>query len=103
MYLKWMSWIASTAVRCFRKNERCPRERLLHVLSTQVLEFTGQIWVAAGLQFVQTQQSVVVFFLGGDGSTTDPSIVIQGNDPLYHKLTMKMRFAVRRSQQASAR
>lgn len=95
---KWMSRIVSTAIRCFRKNERCPRERLLSVLSTQVLEFTGQIWLAAGLQLVKTEQNVVVFFLGSDGSFTDPSIVISQQDPLHHKLSMKMRFAVRRQQ-----
>lgn len=96
-----MSWIASTAIRCCRKSEQCPRERLLNVLSTQVLVFTGQIWLAAGLQLVKTEQNVVVFFLGSDGSFTDPSIVISQQDPLHHKLSMKMRFAVRRQKTAT--
>lgn len=90
------------AIRCVRKVEECPRKRLLEALSGQVLKYTGQIWLAAGLQLVQAEQSVVVFFLGSNGSFTDPSIVISSKDPLYHNLQMKMKFAVRRSELASA-
>lgn len=80
-----------------RPRTLCTRSRVLSILQTQALAFTGQCWTAIGLRITKAGDSIVFSLEEGSESLT-----LSSHDSLFPLIRMKMDIAVGRYSRGAA-